>query len=145
MVTQEPEYPYPYFAFILVNTTDEAHTESYAKAVRNRLDGFVDARITVDQFMLGPPIKDPVAFRLTGPDRDVIGMQAQEMIRLFKQTPGTVRPYSNWGAPANQVEIAIDSYAANLAGVTNADIAFTTSALLSGDAQNHKRETGEPE
>ena len=34
--------------------------------------------------------------------------------------------------PANQVEIAIDSYAANLAGVTNADIAFSTSALLSG-------------
>lgn len=140
MLTQEPEYPYPYFAFILVNTTDDAHTESYAKAVRSRLDGFVDARITVDQFMLGPPIQNPVAFRLSGPDRDVIGVQAQEMVRLFKQTPGTVRPYSNWGAPANQVEIAIDSYAANLAGVTNADIAFTTSALLSGAALTTYRE-----
>jgi len=140
MLTQEPEYPYPYFAFILVNTTDTSHTESYAKAVRSRLEGFVDARITVDQFMLGPPIKDPVAFRLSGPDRDVIGAQAQEMIRLFKQTPGTVRPYSNWGSPANQVEIAIDSYAANLAGVTNADIAFSTSALLSGAALTTYRE-----
>ena len=132
MLTQEPEYPYPYFTLILVNTTDPAHTDSYATAVRDRLEGFIDARITVDQFMLGPPIKDPVAFRLSGPDRDVIGAQALEMVRLFKQTPGTVRPYSNWGAPANQVEIAIDSYAANLAGVSNADIAFTTSALLSG-------------
>ena len=132
MLTQEPEYPYPYFSLILVNTTDPAHTDSYATAVRDRLEGFIDARITVDQFMLGPPIKDPVAFRLSGPDRDVIGAQALEMVRLFKQTPGTVRPYSNWGAPANQVEIAIDSYAANLAGVSNADIAFTTSALLSG-------------
>ncbi len=140
MLTQEPEYPYPYFALILVNTTDASHTDSYAKAVRDRLGNFVDARITVDQFMLGPPIKDPVAFRLSGPDRDVIGAQAQEMIRLFKQTPGTVRPYSNWGAPANQVEIAIDSYAANLAGVTNADIAFSTSALLSGAALTTYRE-----
>ena len=109
MLTQEPEYPYPYYAFVIVNTTDATHTASYAKAVRDRLDGFIDARITVDEFMLGPPIKDPVAFRLSGPDRDVIGVQAQEMIRLFKQTPGTVRPYSNWGAPANQVELAIDS------------------------------------
>ncbi|MCH7823069.1 MAG: efflux RND transporter permease subunit [Proteobacteria bacterium] len=140
MLTQEPEYPYPYFALVLVNTTDEAHTASYAKAVRERLSDFVDARITVDQFMLGPPIKDPVAFRLSGPDRDVIGAQAQEMIRLFKQTPGTVRPYSNWGAPANQVEIMIDSYAANLAGVTNADIALSTSALLSGAAVTTYRE-----
>ena len=132
MLTQEPEYPYPYFAFVLVNTTNPSHTESYAQAVRERLTDFVHARITVDQFMLGPPIKDPVAFRLSGPDRDVIGQQAQEIVRLFKQTPGTVRPYSNWGAPANQVELAIDSYAANLAGVTNADIALTASALLSG-------------
>jgi multidrug efflux pump subunit AcrB len=140
MLTQEPEYPYPYYAFILVNTTDPSHTESYAKAVRNRLEGFIDARITVDQFMLGPPIKDPVAFRLSGSDRDVIGRQAQQMIQLFKQTPGTVRPYSNWGASANQVEIAIDSYAANLAGVTNADIAFSTGALLSGAALTTYRE-----
>ncbi len=140
MLTQEPEYPYPYFAFIIVNTTDSAHTHSYAQAIRNRLKGFIDARITVDEFMLGPPIKDPVAFRLSGPDRKLIGGQAQEMVRLFKQTPGTVRPYSNWGAPANQIEIAIDSYAANLAGVTNADIAFTTSALLSGAALTTYRE-----
>ena len=140
MLTQEPEYPYPYYAFILVNTTDAAHTRSYAQAVRNRIEGFIDARVTVDEFMLGPPIKDPVAFRLSGPDRELIGKQAREMIRLFKRTPGTVRPYSNWGAPANQVEIAIDSYAANLAGVTNADIAFSTSALLSGTTLTTYRE-----
>ena len=140
MLTQEPEYPYPYYAFVLVNTTDSSHTASYAQAVRNRLEAFIDARITVDEFMLGPPIKDPVAFRLSGPDRNVIGEQAQEMIRQFKQTPGTVLPYSNWGAPANQVELTIDSYAANLAGVTNADIAFTTSALLSGAALTTYRE-----
>jgi multidrug efflux pump subunit AcrB len=140
MLTQEPEYPYPYYAFILVNTTDPTHTESYSKAVRSRLEGFVDARITVDEFMLGPPIKDPVAFRLSGSDRDVLGNKARQMVQLFKQTPGTIRPYSNWGAPANQVEIAIDSYAANLAGVTNADIAFSTSALLSGAALTTYRE-----
>ncbi|MCZ6659272.1 MAG: efflux RND transporter permease subunit, partial [Gammaproteobacteria bacterium] len=140
MLTQEPEYPYPYYAFVVVNTTDASYTEPYAGAVRKRLANLIDARITVDEFMLGPPIKDPVAFRLSGPDRDVIGKQALEMIRLFKQTPGTVRPYSNWGAPANQIELAIDSYAANLAGVTNADIAFATSTMLSGAALTTYRE-----
>ncbi len=140
MLTQEPEYDYPYFALILVNTTDSDHTHAYAEVVRERLAEAVDARITVDQFMLGPPIKDPVAFRLSGPDRDIVAQSARNMVRLFKETPGVVRPYSNWGAPANQVEIAIDSYAANLAGVTNADIAFTTSALLSGAALTTYRE-----
>ena len=132
MMTQEPEYDYPYYALLLVNTTDPAYTEDFARAVRERVANLSEARITVDLFMLGPPIKDPVAFRLSGPDRDVIAQKSREMVRLFKETPGTVDPYSNWGAPAIQVEIAIDSYAANLAGVTNADIAFTTRTLLSG-------------
>ena len=132
MMTQEPEYPYPYFAFVLVNTTGPEHTEAYAKAVRDRLADYRDARITVDEFMLGPPIKDPVAFRLTGPDRDTVAEQAHRIVTLFKETPGVVRPYSNWGGAVNQVELAIDAYAANLAGVTNADIAFTTSTLFSG-------------
>lgn len=140
MLTQEPEYPYPYFALVLVNTTNASHTEAYSQAVRTRLADFIEARITVDQFMLGPPIKDPVSFRLSGPDRDVISQQAPEMVRLFKQTPGVVRPYSNWGAPANQIELVIDSFAANLAGVTNADIALTTSAVLSGVALTTYRE-----
>jgi multidrug efflux pump subunit AcrB len=132
MLTQEPEYPYPYFALVLVNTTGDEHTEAYAQAIRDRLTNAMDARITVDQFMLGPPVKDPVAYRLSGPDREVVGSQIDEMLTRFKETPGVVRPYSNWGTAANQVELAIDAYSANLAGVTNADIAFTTSTLLSG-------------
>ncbi|MGI9334798.1 MAG: efflux RND transporter permease subunit [Gammaproteobacteria bacterium] len=132
MLTQEPEYPYPYYALVLVNTTGTRHTQGYAQVVRERLRDYVDARITVDQFMLGPPVKDPVAFRLSGPAPEVVGAQARDMLALFKQTPGVVRPYSNWGAGANQIELAIDAYAANLAGVTNADVAFTTNALLSG-------------
>ncbi|MCZ6659669.1 MAG: efflux RND transporter permease subunit, partial [Gammaproteobacteria bacterium] len=132
MLTQEPEYPYPYFALLVVNTTDPKHTEAYARVMRERLADYVSARITVDQFMVGPPVRDPVAFRLIGPDREIVAAQGHRMIALFKETPGVVRPYSNWGAPANQVELTIDSYAANLAGVTNGDIAFTTSTLLSG-------------
>ncbi|MGI9303676.1 MAG: efflux RND transporter permease subunit, partial [Gammaproteobacteria bacterium] len=126
--------------FTSVRQMSANHTQAYAEAVRARLAHFANARITVDLFMLGPPIRDPVAFRLSGPDRDVIARKAREMVTLFKQTPGTLRPYSNWGAPAHQVEVAIDAYAANLAGVTNADIAFTTGALLSGSLLTTYRE-----
>ena len=132
MITQEPEYDYPYFALLLVNTTDASYTNQYALEIRKRLADFVEARVTVDLFTLGPPVKDPVAFRLSGPKRDVIEREARGMVRRFKEEAGTKDPYSNWGAPSYQVEIAIDSDAANLAGVTNADVAFTTSTLLSG-------------
>ncbi len=132
MVTQEPEYDYPYFAMLLVNTTDAQHTEQYARDIRERLSNVVEARVTVNLFMLGPPISDPVAFRLSGPDRGVIDRQARDMVSRFKRVRGASAPYSNWGAPSLQVELDIDGDAANLAGVTNADVAFTTSTLLSG-------------
>ena len=132
MVTQEPEYDYPYYALLLVNTSDPMYTEEYAREVRGEVAKFHQARITVDLFMLGPPIKDPVAFRLIGRDVDVLRHTARKMVRVFKETPDAVRPYDNWGAMGYQVEVKIDSHAANLAGVTNADVAFTTRSLLSG-------------
>ena len=55
MLTQEPEYDYPYFAMLLVNTTDARHTDQYAREIRERLSSAVEARITVNLFMLGPP------------------------------------------------------------------------------------------
>ena len=140
MATQEPEYDYPYFALLLVNTTDATYTNQYAQDIRERVRNIVDARITVDLFMLGPPIKDAVAFRLSGPDREVIANQAGEMVRRFKQVPGTLDPYSNWGSPSYQAEIEVDVDAVNLAGVTNADVALTTSAVLSGAPLTSYRE-----
>jgi len=132
MITQEPEYDYPYYAFLLVNMTDHSYTEDYAREIRTKVAEIYQARVTVDLFMLGPPIKDPIAFRLSGPDPDVLRSKAREMIDIFKNTPGVIDPYSNWGTTGYQVELKIDPYAANLAGVTNADVALTTKSLLSG-------------
>jgi len=125
MITQEPEYDYPYFAFLLVNTTDPKYTQNLAKEVSARLADIHEARITTDLFMLGPPIRDPVAFRLSGQDSDVLRKQARKMVRIFKHTPGIIEPYSNWGATGYEVELKIDADAANLAGVTNADVALS--------------------
>ncbi len=140
MITQEPEYDYPYYAFLLVNTTDSKYTKDYARDVRREVGKLHQARVTVDLYMLGPPIKDPVAFRLSGHDSNILRHKAKEMVRIFKETPSTLFPYSNWGAPGYQVEVKIDAHAANLAGVTNADVALTIKSLLSGTQLTTYRE-----
>ena len=132
MLTQELESDYPYYAFLLVNTTDSKFTEDYARAVQQQVASIYQARIAVNLFMLGPPIKDPVAFRLSGQDTELLRYKAHELVKLFKETAGTVKPYSDWGTTGYQVEVKIDPYAANLAGITNADVALTTRSLLSG-------------
>ena len=60
VTTEEPEYGYPYFAFLLVNTTEPKYTQTYAQAVRERLTKIAEARITVDNSMLGPTDQRPV-------------------------------------------------------------------------------------
>ena len=140
MLTQEPEYDYPYYAMLLVNTSDPGDTPGLAAEVRKRVRNIYNARVTVDEFLLGPPIKDPVAFRLSGPDPDILRNKARDMVKLFKDTPGVVGPYSNWGATAYAVDLKVDPYAASLAGVTHSDISSATRTLLSGSVLTSYRE-----
>jgi len=132
MLTQEPEYDQPFFAQILVNTSDAEFTDGFVHDIREQMASIYDARITVDKFMLGPPIKDPIAFRLSGPDPDVLRQAGRDMVKLLAQTTGIEDPYSNWGSPAFSVDIKVDPYAASLAGVTHSDITNATRTLLSG-------------
>jgi multidrug efflux pump subunit AcrB len=136
----EPEYPYPYYAFLVVNVTDARFTEEYAARVRERFRDIAGARVTAEEFMLGPPIKNPVEFRLSGPDRDLLREKAQEMIAIFKESEGAVDPQSNWGSEGYYVDVQIDPNAANLAGVTNEDVALTTKTILSGTQLTTYRE-----
>ncbi len=140
MATMEPEYPYPYFALLVVNVTDARFTEAYARQVRDKVRQIPGARVTVEEFMLGPPIKNPVEFRLSGPDRDVLRSKAHEMVSIFKETKGVVFPQSDWGSDGYYAEIKIDPDAANLAGVTNLDVALTTKTILSGTQLTTYRE-----
>ena len=132
MLTMEPEYPHPYFALAIVNVTDAQLAQGYAQDIRNRVRTIPDARVTVEEFMLGPPIKDPVEFRLSGPNRDVLRTKAEDMLEIMKQTRGIRSPRNNWGSEGYYAEVQIDANAANLAGITNASVALTTKTILSG-------------
>lgn len=132
LLTQYVESDTPYFAYLLVNTTDPELTRPYAREIREALAEEHEARVAVQLFVLGPPVRDPVAFRLSGPDHDLLRSKAREMVAIFQRTPGTKDVYSDWGTTGYQVEVRVDPYAANLSGVTNADVALTTHSLLSG-------------
>ena len=140
MLTQEPEFDYPNYALLVVNTTDLQSTDDLADALQRRVVDYPDARITVEKFVLGPPIKDPITFRLSGPNADILRRAGGEMVAFLKQTPGAEQVHSNWGSSAYQVDIEIDDDAVNLAGVTHEDIALTTQAILSGAPLTRFRE-----
>ena len=131
-LTMDVEQTYSNFALLVVNTSDARVSAGWAEELAQKVKSIPGATITVRQFMLGPVVKYPVEFRLVGDDSDVLREQAERMVAELRSTPGSVRVWTNWGNSGYQLEVEIDSEAANLAGVSHQDVARTLTSLLSG-------------
>ncbi|WP_163467706.1 efflux RND transporter permease subunit, partial [Klebsiella michiganensis] len=70
----DPELPDPAFAQIVVQTADSHARDALRVKVRKLVDEgrFPEARVRVLQIVFGPPVRFPVAFRVVGPDLNVI-------------------------------------------------------------------------
>lgn len=131
-LTSSPEKDIQNYAYIIVNTSGAELSAPWVTELQQRMDGILDAEVTVERFVLGPAIRYPVEVRLSGPDADVLREQAEEIVLLLRDTPGTLGTRSDWRGSSYEVEIDVDESAANLAGVTNQDVATTLSGLING-------------
>ncbi|MGE3175485.1 MAG: efflux RND transporter permease subunit [Planctomycetota bacterium] len=139
-LTTNPQQTFPNYGFVLVNTTDRALSRGWAEQVKAGTDRIAGARIDVVPFMLGPYIENPVEFRLYGTDAAVLREQAAAMVQVFRDTPGTVNPFSDWYNAGYSLAVDIDEEAANLAGVSNSAVADTMATLISGGRLTTYRE-----
>ncbi|MEM8944977.1 MAG: efflux RND transporter permease subunit [Planctomycetota bacterium] len=138
-----PEPPAPNFAEILVRTTDGRLTPDYAEEVRRVVEfgddsigaaPVVGARIVPKELPLGPPA-DPVTIRIVGngfanmQKLKSIANRVNEMVRV---QPETWNVNDSWGVSGYQLAIDVDPDKANLAGVTNSQIAQSLNSYFSG-------------
>ncbi|HTQ79953.1 MAG TPA: efflux RND transporter permease subunit, partial [Thermoanaerobaculia bacterium] len=96
------------------------------------------------QLETGAPVGIPVSLRLSGEDIPTLRAYAAEVRAILRDTPGAARVRDNWGAESFAVTLRTDPDRANLAGVTNLDVAaasaagmngFTVATLREGDRQ----------
>ena len=132
MLTMSPESRYSHYAFLIVNTTGPEASNAWVRDLRRETAVIPGARILVQPASLGPPLDTPVEFRFHGDDANVLRDIGREALTLVRNTPGITDVSSDWGNETNQVQITIDEDAANLAGVSNEDIASTLAGLLDG-------------
>jgi len=131
-LTTNPEQQLTNYALVMVNTTDGALSEAWANEVREQTDQIAGARIDVRSFMLGPYIKNPVEFKLSGPDHEVLREKAEQIVQIFRDTPGTYNPFHNWFNDGYVYDVEVDYSSANLAKVTNRAVAHTMDTMISG-------------
>ncbi len=140
MLTLNPEDRVPNYGFMVVNTLGPEDSTAYAARVRERMGEVVGARVGVRTHALGPYVKNAVEYRLIGPDAGILRSAGEEMLGVYRSVEGALDPSHDWGVSSYQVEVLIDDEAANLAGVTNADVADTTDSFLSGKRLTTYRE-----
>ena len=146
-----PEPTSPNFAEILIRTADGVVTPGFAKDVRRvaergdaalGIQPIVGARVIPKELGLGPP-SDPLVFRIMGDgfaDFDTLHSLANRAKEIVRQQPEVWNVHDSWGASGYQLGIDVDEQKANLAGVTNLQIANTLNAYFSGSRLTTFRE-----
>jgi multidrug efflux pump len=140
ILTVSPEQHFPNHAYIVINTTAAEVTKPWVDELKPLMEEIPGIRIELKLADLGPAVNNPVELRISGPSREVLREIATAAVAIFQDTPGPLNPKQNWNNDGYQVEVKIDDDAANLAGVTNADIASALNELLSGGVLSTYRE-----
>ena len=149
----DPPAPGSNISEILVRTTDGKWTNSLVADIRRVADEgdeelglqpIAGARVSTKTLSVGPPA-DPVNIGLSGEGFASIRTlrdTADQIKQLVEEHPDTWDVHDSWGNDGFQIKLDIDTERANLAGVTNYDIANTLSAYYSGVPLTRFREGG---
>ncbi len=137
-IDEEP--PRPHYAQIMVNTTSKKYTDSFIQEVQLAVKEIAGARVVVRPLNMGPPVRTPICFRVRGYDPDILLSLAQEIQKHLEKIEGTYLAHNSWGNHSYQIAIDIDQDAANLAGISNMDVAHALYGYFSGITMTIYRE-----
>jgi len=131
--TLSPQPKQTNYAQIVVkvrNKHDTIHLiDPLQEAVATRVAG---ARIDVKLLETGGGFGNPVGIRISGDDMTALRAQAEKLKAILRAIPSTDRVQDDWGAESFTVDLEIDADRANLAGVTNFDVAASSAVGMNG-------------
>jgi len=136
-----PELQQLNYAQLLIQVKDKEDTAPLVPFLQERLSRRIaGARVDVRQLETGKPVGIPVAIRISGEDIGELRGVAERAKAIFRKTPGAVRVRDDWGSDTFSVRLEVDPDRANLAGVTNLDIARSSAAAMNGMTVGQLRE-----
>jgi multidrug efflux pump subunit AcrB len=136
-----PEQQQPNYAQLVIEVTDKHETTALIAPLQRALSSEIPgARIDVRQLENGKPIGIPVAFRIQGAEEHVLRDVAEKAKAILRESPQCERVRDSWGADSFSVKMEVEPDRANLAGVTNLDIALSSAVGFSGNAVGQLRE-----
>ncbi len=128
-----PEQPQLNYSQIVIQTNDKRDTAKLVAPLQQVLSAQIPgARVDVRQLEIGRSIGIPVAVRISGEAIATLRAYAEQVKDVFRAVPIADRVRDNWGAESVIANLQIDADKANLASVTNLDVAASSATGING-------------
>lgn len=136
-----PELQQLNYAQLVIQVRDKEDTRYLVPYLQARVArGVAGARIDVRELETGKPVGIPVSIRISGENIPALRAIAERTKAILRATPGAVRIRDDWGADTFAVKLEVDPDRANLANVTNLDVARSSAAAMTGVTVGQLRE-----
>lgn len=136
-----PELQQLNYAQIIIQVKDKHDTahfvEPLQKALSQKIPG---ARIDVRQLETGKAVGIPVALRLTGENIETLRDLANKLKNILEKVEMTERIRDDWGEESFNVRLQTDADRASIIGITNEDVAMSSSGATRGQVLTTLRE-----
>jgi multidrug efflux pump len=137
-----PELQQLNYAQVVMQVDDKEDMPRLAGPIQTALTAQVPGAIVDLRQLQTNPVEMPIAIRISGKS-DVTAAEETQDIRtlrslarqvedIFRSVPGAARVRNDWFPESFTVNLQIDPDRANLAGVTNLDVAQSSTAAMSG-------------
>jgi multidrug efflux pump subunit AcrB len=136
-----PEMQQLNYAQLIIQVKDKHDTPHLVPELQAALSKRIaGARLDVRQLENGKPVGIPIQVRIAGENSDELRALAEKVKAEFRALPTAERVRDDWGAETFTVNLEVDPDRANLAGVTNLDVAMSSAVAMNGRAVSSLRE-----
>lgn len=130
--------------FILLNELNRTELQQLVESLRQDFSVTPGAKVTVKEFLQGPPVEAPIAIRLVGDDLQLLQKSAAEIESLLSGTPGTVNVDNPMGRPKLDLNINIHRDKAALLNVSVSSIDdIIRTSLMGSRVGNYRDQNGD--
>ncbi|WP_282282650.1 efflux RND transporter permease subunit [Pseudomonas sp. PS02302] len=133
-LAMSPELPDPSFAKIIIRTDNPEAREALKMRLRDAIAAGLapEARLRVTQLVFGPYSPFPVAFRVSGPDPQVLRRVAAEVEQVMRASPLMRTVNSDWGTRTPVLRFKLQQDRLQAIGLSSNAVAQQLQFLLSG-------------
>jgi multidrug efflux pump subunit AcrB len=142
--TVTPEQQQANYAQVLVELKDKHETAALVGPLQKALsDRVAGATIDVRELEAGGGVGIPISIRISGEDIPTLRRLADGLRDILRSHELSRRVRDDWGAESFTVRLKIDADKANLAGITNLDVAAASATAMNGYQVSTLREGDE--